>query len=631
MGATSGTVSNPEFLASCLQRTFRSTKTVIAIMPKIGAVGTSATSSSSPTPLASHEAAQPFSAVLEQVEPSLGELLGTQADTNHGPVQGNCSSVSGSPKHEAKSSDSKTNDPQSGGKGSIQTPASSPDAQVPLVVAQPVPAPVIPWNAGSKDFTTDAGTVLNDKVTPSSAAGADSSASPDAIGRSTLPPASPSTTGEDATAKPDAMVGSTLLPKFSEDTIPAAGADSTAKPDATGRSTLLPASPSTPGEDATAKPDAMVGSTLLPKFSEDTIPAEPQSGPTPLDSATPTGANSSEAAAVASLMSDIFATAPDSKTQPVSVPLPHNLSHGTADTADAVNKAQAAAKAETEQVIGPPSVVPLAIVSAAFAPAKVSVQGTQSKPVLEKSRVGVTQESFGTTRKDVEVTGTAKAQPRKDDSSSSAGSQAANQGASDAPPKTTEPSPSFSLTGVQVSPATVDAKNASVSVSPDAGDRQTGQLDQKSTGVAETQSHADAAPAYPTSLVHSAKLIERIGEAELRLGIRAGEFGSVDIRTSMVRNQFTAEISVERGELSRVLAAELPSLQNRLTEQHVPVANITVQNHAGSHSSASEQQKPRDGRQQYATNPSSERTEGPMPALAALEGTMPASRLDIHM
>jgi flagellar hook-length control protein FliK len=169
-------------------------------------------------------------------------------------------------------------------------------------------------------------------------------------------------------------------------------------------------------------------------------------------------------------------------------------------------------------------------------------------------------------------------------------------------------------------------------VSPDVGNPQTGQLDQKSTGVAETQSHTDdAAVAYPTSLVQSAKLVERIGEAELRLGIRAGEFGSVDIRTSMVRNQFTAEISVERSELGRVLTAELPSLQNRLAEQRVQVANITVQNHTGSHSTASEQQKPRDGQQVYTANPISGQNEGLMPALVALEGTASESRLDVHM
>jgi flagellar hook-length control protein FliK len=103
----------------------------------------------------------------------------------------------------------------------------------------------------------------------------------------------------------------------------------------------------------------------------------------------------------------------------------------------------------------------------------------------------------------------------------------------------------------------------------------------------------------------------------------------------MGRNQFSVEISVEGGALGRVMAAELPSLQSRLTEQGVPVASLTVQNHAqnhtGSSSTASDQQRPRDGQQPYAMNSASAREESPMPMLVALDGTAMASRLDIHM
>jgi flagellar hook-length control protein FliK len=259
-----------------------------------------------------------------------------------------------------------------------------------------------------------------------------------------------------------------------------------------------------------------------------------------------------------------------------------------------------------------------------------SSQGTQTKAALDKFKVDGTQENLGTTGKNVEVTGSTKAQTRKDDSQSSLNSQTADPGTVSAPVKAIDPTPSFSVAGIQASSATGDGKAANVSM-PQAAYPQAGQFDQKSTGVVQSQAQGENAAAYPTSLVHSAKLIERIGEAELRLGIRAGEFGSVDIRTSMVRNQFTAEISVERGELGHAMASELPSLQNRLAEQRVPMANITLQNHTGSQSTASEQQKPRDGQPVYAMNPVSAREEGPMPALVALEGASPASRLDIHM
>ena len=191
-----------------------------------------------------------------------------------------------------------------------------------------------------------------------------------------------------------------------------------------------------------------------------------------------------------------------------------------------------------------------------------------------------------------------------------------------------ESSAAFSLAGVQTSTATGDGKTLTGSVSNQGSGPQSGQLDQKSTGVAAQGENA----ASSTPLIHSGKLVERIGEAELRLGIRAGEFGSVDIRTSMVRNQFTAEISTDRGELGRAMAAELPSLQDRLSEHRVPVGNISLQNNPGGHSAGAEQHRPQNWQQpMYPTTAVSERAEGQTPAVVGLEAVSAASRLDIHM
>jgi len=189
----------------------------------------------------------------------------------------------------------------------------------------------------------------------------------------------------------------------------------------------------------------------------------------------------------------------------------------------------------------------------------------------------------------------------------------------------------FSVAGIQPTSSAGDGKGVNVGVPHDGSDAQPDHVDQKSTGVVQSQVQGESSSPYPTSAIHSAKLVERMGETELRLGIRAGEFGSVDVRTSMVRNQFTAEISTERGELGRALAAELPSLQNRLTDQRVPVASITVQDQTGGHSAPSGQQHPRNTQQVYPTNPGSGREEGLAPAMVALEATVEASRLDVRM
>jgi flagellar hook-length control protein FliK len=143
--------------------------------------------------------------------------------------------------------------------------------------------------------------------------------------------------------------------------------------------------------------------------------------------------------------------------------------------------------------------------------------------------------------------------------------------------------------------------------------------------------HLEAPPAY-SSLLQSAKLVQRMGEAELRVGIHSGEFGNVDIRTSMAHNQFTAQISVERNELGRVLAAELPNLQNRLSEQRLSSANIILQNQSADSGSSGFQQGSRQGQ-------SSSRVVIPQAAEAVsmpLQSAYPevnavSARLDIHM
>ena len=389
--------------------------------------------------------------------------------------------------------------------------------------------------------------------------------------------------------------------------------------------------------------------TALTTLSKDPTLAKLQGGTSSQDSASTASAQSTnadaiqaeavqvgaiKAEAVAGQMTKLAGTATsDSKTQTANASLPaRTTARGTAEGTDGVHPPQAAVKSAIEQSLVPPSVAGPGQDSPA--PGKLesgSSQGTRTKPVLDKSRVGVTQESSGANRKGVDVTGSAKAQSRKDETPSSGGSTGDGQATSTTPAKPLASTTAFSAAGIQPSANASDPKGVSAGVSHEGNDRQPGQLAQKSPSVVQFQAPGESSSPYSTSIVHSAKLVERIGETELRLGIRAGEFGSVDVRTSMVRNQFTAEISTERGELGRALAAELPSLQNRLTDQRVPVATITVQNHTGGQSASSEQQTPRHGQQGYSTNPGSGREEGLVPAFVALEATAEASRLDIRM
>jgi len=150
-------------------------------------------------------------------------------------------------------------------------------------------------------------------------------------------------------------------------------------------------------------------------------------------------------------------------------------------------------------------------------------------------------------------------------------------------------------------------------------------------GTTEADARIQAAATYANSLLHSARLVERVGQTELRVGIQTGEFGNVDIRTSMGRNQFTAQISVERGELGKVLAAELPNLQNKLSEQRLPMANITLHNQSSGGSAGFGQGSRQSQTMQKIAIPQSSEGELAPVLLGLTEASASTGRLDVHM
>jgi hypothetical protein len=180
------------------------------------------------------------------------------------------------------------------------------------------------------------------------------------------------------------------------------------------------------------------------------------------------------------------------------------------------------------------------------------------------------------------------------------------------------------------SPAlTTDGQTASAGASPKTSDALT--HSQLTTAAEDAEAAVEATAISASSPLHTAKLVAGVEQSELRMGLRTGEFGNVDIRTSLVRNQFTAEISVERGELGRALAAELPSLQHRLSEQHMPAASITVQDQSGSSSSGFHQGS-RSGQNLPPVSVSGSRAhEDSSLSVLPLDTIEATARLDIHM
>lgn len=113
-------------------------------------------------------------------------------------------------------------------------------------------------------------------------------------------------------------------------------------------------------------------------------------------------------------------------------------------------------------------------------------------------------------------------------------------------------------------------------------------------------------------VINTAKLIQAMGQSEMRVGIRTNEFGSISINTSATRDSISAQISLDHSELAKVLAAHLPEMQARLSGNQAVDVRIDMSGArgglgtgtSGGFSNGSSDES-RGGRQQAANAPSS--------------------------
>ncbi len=121
-----------------------------------------------------------------------------------------------------------------------------------------------------------------------------------------------------------------------------------------------------------------------------------------------------------------------------------------------------------------------------------------------------------------------------------------------------------------------------------------------------------------------------MSQSEFRVGMQTREFGSIDIRTSVARHMFSAQISVEHSDVAKSLTTDLPSLYNKLADQQVAVANIVIHGQGlGTSSGLAQDAQPQNSRPQNQGDAKSI-VETVLPV--ALEQQLdPAGRLDIRI
>jgi hypothetical protein len=89
---------------------------------------------------------------------------------------------------------------------------------------------------------------------------------------------------------------------------------------------------------------------------------------------------------------------------------------------------------------------------------------------------------------------------------------------------------------------------------------------------------AETVPAF-TGLVHAARVVERVGQSEMHIGLTTTSFGNVEVRTVIRDNQVGLSFASERGDLKGLVAPEMPSLESSFRQYDLRLNSLQFNNH----------------------------------------------------
>jgi hypothetical protein len=139
----------------------------------------------------------------------------------------------------------------------------------------------------------------------------------------------------------------------------------------------------------------------------------------------------------------------------------------------------------------------------------------------------------------------------------------------------------------------------------------------------------------------SSKIIQSLGQTEMRVGMRSPEFGNISIRTSSTPGVISAQISLDHSDLAKVLVTHLPEMQAKLSEaQSGSIQSAMNEKSAATSqdSSKGSSQNPQQSGQYSPVATSSRATQSDgaevivySPAFTAVSNGLTDTRLDIRV
>jgi hypothetical protein len=204
---------------------------------------------------------------------------------------------------------------------------------------------------------------------------------------------------------------------------------------------------------------------------------------------------------------------------------------------------------------------------------------------LESNAVAKSSAVAGAKRNDVAVNTSSDVQVPKQHAPAASG----GPGSQDATSSDDQPQSGAVQPGQGVAPAQMSFTNHTLASTDHAAGTNIAPPPQPAAppaGIAHPAKTQDTAAPVPTAppqalpTINTARLIQNVGQSEMRVGMRSNEFGNISINTSATRDSISAQISVDHGELAKTLAAHLPEMQARLGGSGTADVRIDMNGHA---------------------------------------------------
>jgi len=162
----------------------------------------------------------------------------------------------------------------------------------------------------------------------------------------------------------------------------------------------------------------------------------------------------------------------------------------------------------------------------------------------------------------------------------------------------------------------------------------TGDSPQTADHAAVSQSGSAEGENVPAATgINAARLIQTMGQTEMRVGMHSSEFGDISVRTYVSQQQMSAQISVDHGALSAAISARIPSMQEKFGNDHGVHASVQVNQGSASFSEGREQASQRDQKSAFYQAPLAQavqESDVERSALRSPPSTADSYRLDIR-